>query len=339
MRFKKTIILILTILCVSLFTGCEQEVETEKTVVYEFGDSLITYGEFYVYGRTIQEDYQKTYGDGVWDLELTTDEGTKSMRTVTLEDIVSDINRVKVMVAHAQELEVKLTKEEKEEARVQAETFYKGLTHKDIDLAELDLETVITVVEENMLAEKVYEQVIVDCDFEVSDEEARMSTFYDIVFECYEEKKDGSVEEFSQEKKDLQYEKASEALATLAQGDEVTYESIVEKYNLKYSNSYTMRRADIVEEYGETVADRILELSEGEVSAVIESEYGYHIFKMITPNDEELTKKNKIEIVDQMKKDYFDDIYEKWEKKYDSHFDMDTDVNKEVTKEFPFKVE
>ena len=117
----------------------------------------------------------------------------------------------------------------------------------------------------------------------------------------------------------------------------MTYESIVDKYNLKYSNSYTMKKSDIVDEYGEAIADKILSLSEGEVSSVIKSDYGYHIFKMINPNDEELTKKNKAEIVEQMQKDYFDDIYAKWEKKYDAHFSVETDVNGDLLKQFPFQ--
>ncbi len=334
---KKKIIVIVGILCLVLLGGCGKKEETTKTVMYEFGDSVVTYGEFYIYARTIQEDYQKTYGEGVWDLELNSDDGSKSMTDITIEDIVEDINRVKVMVSKSEEMNVKLSDEEKDEAKQQAQQFYDGLTHKDIDLAELDLDTVVTVIEENMIASKVYDKVIADCDFEISDEEARMTTFYDIVFECYEEKKDGTIEEFSEEKKDLQYEKANEALSSLAQDDDVTYESIVDKYNLKYSNSYTMKKSDIVDEYGETIADKILSLSEGEVSSVIKSDYGYHIFKMINPNDEELTKKNKAEIVEQMQKDYFDDIYAKWEKKYDAHFSVETDVNGDLLKQFPFQ--
>lgn len=339
MKCRKMLIMVTAALCLCTMPGCGKTEEDGPTVVYEYGDSVITYGEFYIYARTIQEDYQKTYGEGIWSLELDTDDGSKSMKDVTLEDIISDINCVKVMVSQAENLNISLKDEEKESVRQQADAFYSGLTKKDIELAELTEEDVIRVMEENMIASKVYDQIISDCDFEISDEEARMTTFYDVVFECYKVKKDGTVEEYTEEQKALQLEKADEALASLAQEEDATYEEIVDKYNLKYSSSYTMKKTEIIEEYGESVAEKILALSDGEVSPVIQSEYGYHIFKMINSNDKELTKKNKEDIVAQMQREYFDETYEKWAKKYDSHFDIDVDVNYELLNQFPFKDE
>lgn len=336
MKLKKFLVLLICVACLGLMAGCEKEEEEAKTIVYSYGDFDISYGEFYIYARTIQEDYQKSYGEGIWSLELTTDDGTKKMREVTIDDIVSDINRVKVMASKAKELDVSLSEDEKKSAKDQAEIFYAGLTKKDIAITELELEDVVSVIKENMLATKVYNQVISESDFEVSEEEARMTTFYDVVFECYKQKKDGTIEEFTDEQKDLQRERADEALTELAQEEDATYESIIDKYDLKYSNSYTMNKADIIEEYGESVAEKILDLSNGEVSAVVQSEYGFHIFKMINRKDEDLTKKNKEEIVKQMKKKYFDETYEKWSKKYDSKFDIE-DIDMEVLKDFPFK--
>lgn len=339
MRFKKMLVIITAVFCFGLMSGCGQQEEETVTVVYQYGDSAITYGEFYIYARTIQEDYQKTYGEGIWSLELETDDGSKSMRDVTLEDIISDINCVKVMVAQAEDLNISLKDEEKESVRQQAESFYSGLTKADIAQAELTQEDVVRVMKENMIASKVYDQIISDCDFEISDEEARMTTFYDVVFECYKVKKDGSVEEYTDEQKALRLERAKEALKSLAQEEDMEYESIPEEYDLQYSGSHTMKKTEIVEEYGETVAEKILALSDGEVSPVIESEYGYHIFKMLTANDKELTKKNKEEIVEGMQREYFNETYEKWAKKYDSHFNIDEDVNYGLLQQFPFKDE
>ena len=191
-------------------------------------------------------------------------------------------------------------------------------------------------MEENAIAKKVYDKEITEYDFEISEEEARMTTFYDLVFECYSIDKDGTVKEFTDEKKATQLQKANEALSSLAQDENVTYQDIVDKYKLQYSNSYTMAKAEMVEEYGESVANKILAMSDGEVSTVIQSQYGYHIFKMIKSNDEELTKKNKEEIIARKQKEYFNGVYEDWLKSYDSHFDISDDVNMEMAKEFPF---
>lgn len=334
---KKGIAVLLCILCVLSLAGCKMTKKTDETakVVYEFGDLEITYGEFYIYARTIEEDYQKTYGNGIWGLELSTDDGTSTVRDVTITDLITDINRVKVLTAQAEELNISLSEAEKEEASATAGNFYNGLTEQDLKETEITQPLVEQVIEENMIAEKVYSQTIADYDFEISEEEARMTTFCDMVFECYSVKEDGTVEPYTDEKKATQLEKANEALASLAQEEDVTYDTIVEKYDLQYAATYTMSKTELVEEYGNSVADKILELTDGAVSTVIESEYGYHIFKMVKSNDEDLTKKNKEEIITQKQKEYFDSVYEEWIKHYDSKFSM-ADVNVEMIKDFPF---
>lgn len=334
---KRLIAAFLMVICLMLLAACgkEQE-ETSGTVVYEFGDSVITYGEFYIYAKTVEEDYQKIYGNGIWSLELTTDEGTSTVKDITIEDLICDINRVKVLVSQAEELRVALSDNEKAEAENMAERFYNGLTEKDKEMSEVTKAIAVQVMEENMLAKKVYDAKIAEYDFEISEEEARMTTFYDMVFECYSVQEDGTVEEYTDEKKATQLEKANEALSTLAQEDDVAYEDIVDKYDLEYSASYTMSKTEMIEEYGATIADKLLALTDGEVSVVIESEYGYHIFKMIKSNDEDLTKKNKEDIITKKQKEYFSSVYEEWVKKYDSRFDYAEDVDVMAIQKFDF---
>lgn len=334
---KRLLIFIMGICCVLSLVACDKKEEVDEAqVVYEYGDSVITYGEFYIYAKTVEEDYRKAYGNGIWSLELSTDEGKSSVRDVTIRDLVHNINRIKVLVDKADNMEITLNEKETLEAADVAETFFAGLTEADIKETEITQNLVRQVIEENMLAKKVYNQTISEHEFEISEEQARMTTFCDMVFECYRVKQDGTVEEYTEEKKATQLEKANEALSTLAQDEEMTYEMIVDKYDLQYAATYTMSRSELIAEYGESVADKILGLSGGEVSVVIESEYGYHIFKMLQAKDEELTKKNKAAIIERMQKDYFNGLYENWSKKYDSRFDFDEDVNKELVGKFPF---
>lgn len=335
---KRLLAVVLSVLCVLSLMACgKKEEKPESAVLYKFGGKEIAYGEFYIYAKTVEEDYQKTYGNGIWSLELTTDDDSSTVREVTIQDLIADINRVKVLVAQAEGLKLSLSDAEKAEAENTAITFYKGLTEEDISATEITKKLVIQVVEENMLAEKVYNQTIADYDFEISEEEARMTTFYDMIFECYSIKKDGTVKEYTDEKKATQLGKANEALSSLAQDEDAVYDTIVEKYDLQYAASHTMGKTEMIEEYGESVAEKILSLTDGEVSTVIESDYGYHIFKMIKANDQDLTKKNKEAIVAQKKKEYFNGVYEGWLKKYDSKFNIE-DVNKDLVEKFPFEV-
>lgn len=336
MQYKKSIILcMLCALCFLVACDKKEEVETAQ-IVYEYGDATITFGEYYIYAKTIEEDYKKAYGNGIWSLELSTDEGKSSVKDVTIRDLVQNINRVKVLVDQAEDMEITLDEKEKAEAENLAATFYSGLTEQDIRDTEVTKELARQVIEENLLAKKIYNHVLSEHQFEISEEEARMTTFCDMVFECYNIKQDGSVEEYSEEKKATQLEKANEALSTLAQDEEMTYEMIVDKYDLEYAATHTMSRTELIEEYGESITDKLLSLSDGEVSVVIESEYGYHIFKMLQSKDEELTKKNKEEIIEKMQKDYFAGVFEEWADKYDSRFRYEEDVNKELLNRFPF---
>ena len=343
MQVKKRVVGLGIGLCMAAaITGCkDNSVEQQpKSIVYEFGKNDITYGEFYIYAKTVAEDYQQTYGDGIWSLELTDEKkNISTVKEVTLKDLVNNINRVKVMCDKAKEMEITLTEEEKADAENRAEQFYNGLTEEDIAQTELTKELVVQVIEENLIAQKVYNQVIADYDFEISDEEARIVDFYDILFETHTIKKDGTVKKYSEEKKAEQLEKANKALSSLAQDEGVTYDSIVKKFKLQYASSYTMSKTEVIETYGESVAEKILALKDGGISTVIESEYGYHIFKMIKAQNESKTKENKQKIVRQKQKEYFKSEYEKWLKKYDAGFNFDQDLNKDLLEKFPFSTE
>lgn len=335
---KKILVFFMTAVCLFTLAACDkQQEQVEGTIVYEFGDAVITYGEFFIYAKTVEEDYQKTYGNGIWSLDITTDTGTSTVKDITIQDLIYDINRVKVLISQAEDMKLALSDNEKAEAENAANTFYSGLTEEDKKTSEVTKEIVTQVMEENMLAKKVYDAKIAEYDFEISEEEARMTTFYDMVFECYTMKEDGSVEEFTEEKKATQLEKANEALSSIAQGEDVSCEDIVDKYNLKYSDTYTMSKTEMIEEYGESVTDKLLALTDGEISVVVQSEYGYHIFKMIQSNNEELTKKNKEEIIAKKQKEYFNGVYEEWLKEYDAKFHFNEDVDMTAIEKFDFE--
>ncbi len=335
---KKILSACFFVLCLLMCTACGKKVENEaeELVLYHFGENDITYGEYYIYAKTVEEDYRQSYGNGVWELELKVNDENRTVRDITIEDIIEDINRVKVLAEHAADYSITLSDSEMAEIENRAEEFYGGLTDKDIKETEITKDIVNKVITDNMLAKKVYDQVLTDYDFEISDEEARMITFYDMAFECYSIEKDGSVKEYTDEKKALQLEKANEALSSLAQEEGTTYDDIVNRYGLEYSSEYTMSKSELIEEYGESVANKILELSNGEVSVVIETQYGYNIFKMIDSSNEELTKENKQQIVSSKQKEYFNGVYSDWVKAYDPHFSYPKSVDMELAGRFPF---
>lgn len=58
MKYTKRIAAIcMGLVFVISLAGCgKKKVEDAANVVYEFGDDSITYGEYFIYGKTIEED-------------------------------------------------------------------------------------------------------------------------------------------------------------------------------------------------------------------------------------------------------------------------------------------
>ena len=71
------------------------------------------------------------------------------------------------------------------------------------------------------------------------------------------------------------------------------------------------------------IEDAAFNLDEGEVSDVIESEYGYHIIKVISNFDEEQTDINKQLIVSKRKEEAFVETYDNYIKTLTSSINMD----------------
>ena len=308
-------IILLSMCCLGLITGCINNYNKNK-----INNSEIDYNN------------NEERKENVTNLKVTINDKTYILNLDSNKTAQEFINLLPQQFTMSE-----LNDNENAEIENKSEAFYNGLTDADIRETEITKDIVSRVMTENMLASKVYDQVLADYDFEISDEEARMITFYDMVFECYELKKDGSVSEYSPEKKALQLERANEALSSLAEEEGTSFKSIVDKYHLQYSAEYTMSKSELIEEYGDNVAKDILALSDGEVSMVIETQYGYHLFKMQKSNNEELTKENKQQIIISKQKEYFNGVYEEWVKQYDAHFNEEKDVNYVLAGQFPFE--
>ena len=74
------------------------ESSKKADVVLKFAGEDISLGEVYVYANTIVEQYEKSYGDSVWGMEVPISETeTENMETITRKDIIESIVRVKVL--------------------------------------------------------------------------------------------------------------------------------------------------------------------------------------------------------------------------------------------------
>ena len=200
-------------------------------------------------------------------------------------------------------------------------------------------DTVKRVLRESALADKIYDYVMKQSSTEISDEQARMSTFYDMFFECYSEDDYGNITLYSQDKIDEQKKKADaayESIVEASDGTDMDISFLGSAKELKYAGTHTMSRDDILSTYGQDTLDILYSMSDGEISTVVETEYGYHIFQMISITDEKATAENKKKLTDAADAEYYDNLMKDWIDELDSGYSYSKSVDMDVYNKIKF---
>ncbi len=339
-------IFVAMVICFSGCDGKKKETKTEgnSTVVFQYGDNIVTLGEVYIYSQTVGERYVKQYGQDVWSLSIEGKDGEKvPMTDVVKEEIVEEIVRVKTLVEYADEYKITLSDNEENLIKNDATVFYEGLTDQDIQDMELSYEKVYMVMKDNTIAKKVSEKVLADTTIEVSDEKARMTTFYDMYFQCYSIDADGVITPYSAEDKAIQYQNALQACGTLAtasiDGDREAgnIETLAAYYNLENAKEQTLTPEAIYETYGEEVYNLLYSMENGDYSTVIETEYGYHVFQMIALTDQKATNSQKEIIKEEMIVEAMENHLKAWQMSIDNDFSYEKSVDMEAYGRITFK--
>jgi hypothetical protein len=332
-RLGKIIVMAVMLAAVTA-CGNDPQVEDGRYIVFEYNDSNIYLDEVYIYAQTTKEEYEQEYGEDIWGKTITTDDGLEvDVEEMARNQIINDIVSTKTLVYEADSYGIFLTAEEEEQQDEAAEEFYGNLTDEQIEKSNMQLDTVKTVMKENLLADKVYEYVMKDNTSEVSDEQARMTTFYDMFFECYYEDDFGNIVVYSADKIQEQKQRAYDAYNTIseeADSDDFNITFMGYTYGLKYAGSHTMSRDEIIQTYGQQVLDVLYDMNDGEISQVVETEYGYHIFQMTSLTDAEATAENKEALSFSANQDYFNNLLDSWINDIDKDYSYNKRVNEEV---------
>ena len=325
---------------VPMFSGCgekkeEPEQTSNGTLVFQYGNNLVTKGEIYIYIETVRERYELQYGSDVWQTVLPDGGEGASMENLTREEVVNEIVRVKTLCAHADELGIVLSDEELSELNRKADDFCEGLTDEQLQSMEITKEKAEKVMQENAIASKVEAKILDDRKIEISDEEARMTTFYDMYFECYSMDENGVVTPYTEEQKDQQYRNALQACATLAATDLRDFAGaaigrLAEYYQLNEAKMQTMSPSQILETYGQDVYDLLYSMENGQYSTVVETQYGYHVFQMIALTDQTKTNEQKIVLYNQQVQEALSETLTKWQAQIDPMFKYPDSVDMDV---------
>lgn len=326
---------VLLLIGILLLCGCKSNLAneaTDKVEVFTVGKEAVYLNEVWVYAKTIQQEYEKNYGSGIWTVELQNEQGEgRTVESITKEDIIEEILQVKVLNYKADSFGVALTQEERAMIQEQAENFMAGLTDADIAETGVTLELAVQVYEENAIASKVYDRIMQEGNVEVSDEQCRQTKVYDLYFPTYIEQGEGDFVALSEDEKATQHNTVTEAYNRIMDsGDSLNIETAAYEYGCTNAGFQTMSYSEYVAQYGQELADRIYAMQDGDVLGVVESEYGYHVFQMIALTDAEATSNKKSEMELELKKEYFSQKFEEYLKEIDNSWKFSKNVDEDA---------
>lgn len=306
MKRKKRIVIAAICMMLIFISGCNGKVTKivlhtgfAKNEVFRIEQMSCTLPEMMVYLTTTQNRYENVYGERIWETNLngiTLEENMKEM-------VLAQLSQIKAMNLMAKKEQVELDGGEKEEVKKAAEEFYESLSSEERKILNVDKNLIVQMYEEYALADKIYYYLIKDINPEVSDDEARTITIEHILIKTYSLDENNQKVEFDKEEKQKAYKRAQEVLEKARQG--VSFDSLIAVYNEDSQSQYSFGKGEMDLNF----ENAAFNLGKGEISGIVETEYGYHIMKCITTFNQEETDANKIKIVEKKREEVFGQQY------------------------------
>ena len=298
---------VILLLEVFVLTGCGKDATTvvlttgfDEDVVFKIEDLACTKPEVLVYLVNIENVYDGVFGDEIWKVPF----GDGDVESQYKESILARLAQIKAMNLLARDMEVSLTDTEKELVDGAAKEYFSSLSSEEIAYMGVDEAMIQKMYSEYAIANKVYEVVTESVNPEISDDEARTVTVRSILIKTYSMDANGNRIEYSEDMKNDAMRRAYDISARIKAGEE--FEILAADYNEDEKSLYSFSRGVMPK----IIEDTAFNMSEDEVSEVINTEYGYHIIKCITNFDEEQTDLSKLEIVKTRKEQAFTEKYD-----------------------------
>ena len=277
------------------------------------GDSRVYRNEVMVYLKSVQENYEAEYGNGLWSADIT-GEG-KTFGALMKEEVMKQITQLKIIKAKAKEDGIALEEDEIAQANAYAKEHYEGLSDQDITRYLITLDLLQMVYQDNLLAEKVYENKTINADNNVSDVDSKQITVQHILINAVDYDSEGNAVPMETEDKDAAYEKVLSLWDEAKETDD--FYSLAEENSETDDIEFTFGRGDGPEQYSSAFEQAAFTLKTGEVSDIITTDYGWHIIYCKSDFNEEATTQVKEEIIKKRRIKMFSDLYSQWSMDYD----------------------
>ena len=274
----------------------------EEDEIFRIEKSSCKISEIMIYLMNTKNQYEEIFGKEIWN---TSHDGV-TLEANIKETVLAKLAKIKAMNLLAQQEGIVLDEGEKSRVMKASEEYYKSLNEVEIAGFQVTQEQIYTMYEEYALADKVYEHLITDINPEISDDEARTITVQHVLIKTYSLNEEGEKVSYTEQAKREAYERASKVWQLAKKGED--FSGLIAEYSEDSSPSYSFGKGSLDTAFEEAAFN----LGTDEISNIVESASGYHIIKCISTFDREETDRNKIKIVEQRRKEVFEEEYTKF---------------------------
>ena len=314
-----------------LFTGCGRINTNATLVTVTSGDTTETitlgYGNFVArYNQALYDMYYGSYmGEDMWTEDMTG--SGSSMQEETKESVLDEMETWYVSKQNADTYGVSISSEDETAIGDAAKAFIEANSQTALDQMGATEEYVKRLLTDRTYASRVQAAIEQEAEgeIEVTDDEAKQSTFSYFLFEKEEENAAAVTADAVKdaiEQVESGDDSAAEAKAAneeaLANAKKVASAENFEKAGedagaTLETYSYTTK-ADPTEDGGmdAAVIEAAKKLSEGKVSDVIDTDSGYYVIRLDKKYDKEATETKREELKNTKISEYYDDIVEGW---------------------------
>lgn len=310
---KKAWKVLCLLLLLGMMAGCSQKESGAGTKVvlttgfaedeiFRIGDASCSRSEIMVYLTNMQNQYEKIYGQAIWEKKI----GDITVEQKIKNVVLARVAQIKTMNLLAEKQGVSLSEEEQQTVQEAAQDYYSSLTETEITLLQVTQEEIAKLYEEYALANKVYNLIIQDTNPEISDDEARTVTVSQIFIKTVTTGADGQQTEMTEASKQAAYEKIRDISKLLKEGED--FDTLAARYNEAGQITVSFGKGTMDEAYEEAAFN----LGKDEIGDVVQTATGYVILKCVSTFDREQTQINKGKILKQRKEEAFSQIYDEF---------------------------